>query len=310
MNYSISWTEHNFEDNSESFRDSIFNPDLSDDQSGNNISEIINNEDIFNWFFKIIFLKNQRNDDNEIDEKELYFKAENSNTNYSESTKSKKSKLKKNLFNVSKSSRDELNAGIKFISKKRRGRHRLNVPKTEKEERTFHDKNSRDNILRKVQVRILNYIISYANAILKEFNYEDQFFNLNYGFKINVNKEFFESLKNSTLSNIVCNNISKKYKTKDNNNNKKLYEKIKENSLLKKIFDEKFLVLFDCYYKNKKRISLKKYGSKKEICLPEEVKTYRDLTSEYSNNKEYIKNINNCICHNYFKNDKFWTFEN
>ena len=305
MKYSVSGTEHNFEDNSESFRDSIFNPDLSDGESGNNISEIID-EDKFNGFFKIIF-KNQRNDDNEIDEKEFYFKAKNSNTNYSESTESKKSKLKKNFFNASKSSRDELNAGIKFISKKRRGRHRLNDPKSE---RTFHDKNSWDNILRKVQVRILNFIISYANAILKEFNYEDQFFNLNYGFKNNVNKEFFESLKNSTLSNIVCNNISKKYKTKDNNNNKKLYEKIKENSLLKKIFDEKFLVLFDCYYKNKKRISLKKYGSKKEICLPEEVKTYRDLTSEYFNNKEYIKNINNCICHNYFKNDKFWMIEN
>ena len=304
MKHSISGTEHNFEDNSESFRDSIFNPDLSDDESRNNISEIINNEDIFNGFFKNSFLKNQRNDYNEIDEKELYFKAKNSNSNSSESIKSK---LKKNLFNVSKSSRDELNAGIKFISKKRRGRHRLNVPKTE---RTFHDKNSWDNILRKVQVRILNFIISYANAILKEFNYEDQFFNLNYVFKNNVNKEFFESLKSSTLSDIVCNNISSKYTTKDINTNIKLYEKIKENSLLKKIFDEKFLVLFDCYYKNKKRISLEKYGSKKEICLPEEVKTYRDLTSEYFNNKEYIKNINNCICHNYFKNDKFWTFEN
>ena len=309
MKHSISWTENNFEDASESFRDSIFNPDLSDDESGNNISEIIN-EDIFNGFLKNIFLKSQRSDDNEIDEKELYFKAGNSNTNSSESTKSKKSKLKKNLFNVSKSSRDELNASLKFISKKRRGRHRLNEPKSEKEEGTFHDKNSCDNILRKVQVRILNYIISYANAILKEFNYEDQFFNLNYAFKNNVNKEFFESLKNSTLSNIVCNDLSKKYKTKDNNNNKKLYEKIKENSLLKKIFDEKFLVLFDWYYKNKKRISLKKYGSKKEIYLPENVETYRDLTYKYSNNEEYLKNINNCICHNYFKNYKFWMIEN
>ena len=227
-----------------------------------------------------------------------------------ESSQRKSSRLKKNLFKISRSSQDELNDGIEFISKKRRGRHRANELNSEKEEQKFHDKNCWDNILKKVQVRVFKYIMAYANAILKEFNYEDKFLNLYYNLKNNVNKEFFESLKNSTLSSIVCNDISKKYKTKDKKTNNILYEKIRENSLLKKIFDEKFLVLFDCYYKNKKRISLKKYGSNKEICLPEEVKTYRDLTLKYSNNEDYLKNINNCICHNYFKNYKFWMIEN
>ena len=301
MNYWTSAVDQSFEDSFQSHQDFIDKTEIEEDKFKN----ITINDGINEPAFPFIndfgdFLNMGENSHKENDGDSLNV----------ESSQRKSSRLKKNLFKISRSSQDELNDGIEFISKKRRGRHRANELNSEKEEQKFHDKNCWDNILKKVQFRVFKYIMAYTNAILKEFNYEDKFLNLYYNLKNNVNKEFFESLKNTTLSSIVCNDISKKYKTKDKKTNKILYEKIRENSLLKKIFDEKFLVLFDCYYKNKKRISLKKYGSKKEICLPEEVKTYRDLTSEYFNNKEYIKNINNCICHNYFKNGKFWTFEN
>ena len=298
MNYLTSAVDQSFEDSFQSHPDFIDKTEIGEDKYKNNTID----ESLFSLTFNNAFDNFQTIRKNSRDE--IYEDSANV-----ESTQNK-SRLKKNLFKISRSSPDELIDAAKFISKKRRGRHKLNEPNSEIEEQKFHDKNSWDNILKKVQVRVFKYIIAYANAILKEFNYEDKFLNVYYDFKNNVNKEFFESLKNSTLSDIVCNDISLKYKTKDINTNKILYEKIKENCLLKKIFDEKFLVFVDCYYKNKKRISLKKYGSKKEICLPEEVKTYRDLTLKYSNNKEYLKNINNCICHNYFKNYKFWMIEN
>lgn len=297
MNYWTSMEDQIFEYSVQSLLDLIDKSEIGEDKAENITIDkglIYGELDLEN------FLDNKENNHNKNDEELVIDK----------STQNKSSRLKKNLFKISRSSQDKLNDATEFISKKRRGRHILNESNSEKEEQKFHDQNSWDNILRKVQVRVLNYIIAYANAILKEFNYEDKFLNLHYDFKNNVNKECFESLKNSTLSGIVCNNISEKYKTKDINTNKILYEKIRENCLLKKIFDEKFLVLFECYYKNKKRISLKKYGSKQEICLPEEVKTYRDLTLKYSNNEEYLKNINNCICHNYFKDYKFWMIEN
>ena len=299
MNYWTSAVDQSLEDSFQSHPDFIDKTEIGENKYKNNTID----ESLFSLTFINAFDYFQTIRKNSLDE--IYEDSVNV-----ENTQSESSRLKKNLFKISRSSPDELIDAAKFISKKRRGRHKLNESNSEKEEQKFHDKNSWDNILKKVQVRVFKYIIAYANAILKEFNYEDKFLNLYYDFKNNVNKEFFESLKNSTLSDIVCNDISLKYKTKDINTNKILYEKIKENCLLKKIFDEKFLVLVDCYYKNKKRISLKKYGSKKEICLPEEVKTYRDLTFKYSNNKEYLKNINNCICHNYFKNYKFWMIEN
>ena len=298
MNCWTSAVDQSIEDSFQSHPDSIDKTEIGEDKYKNNTID----EGLFSLTFINVFDNYQII--RKYNQNEIYEDSVNV-----ESTQRKNSRLKY-LFKISRSSQDELIDTAKFISKKRRGRHKLNESNSEKVEQKFHDKNSWDNILKKVQVRVFKYIIAYANAILKEFNYEDKFLNLYYDFKNNVNKEFFESLKNSTLSDIVCNDISLKYKTKDINNNKILYEKIKENCLLKKIFDEKFLVFVDCYYKNKKRISLKKYGSKKEICLPEEVKTYRDLTLKYSNNKEYLKNINNCICHNYFKNYKFWMIEN
>ena len=191
-----------------------------------------------------------------------------------------------------------------FISRKR-GRYKLNQPKPQKDGQKFHDKNSPDNILRKVQVHNLNYMIEYANSVLKAFDYEDKFLNIDYSFKNCVSEEFLENLKTSSLSDIICNKISSKYKTKDINTNKIIYEKIKENNVLKKIFDEGFLVFFEFYFKSKKRISLKKYGSEKEIFLPEKARTFKDLIEKNSNNEEYIKNINNCIYHYYLKGYKF-----
>ena len=66
------------------------------------------------------------------------------------------------------------------------------------------------------------------------------------------------------------------------------------------------MVIFEFYFKNKKRISLKKYGLDKEMNLGEKAKSFKDLLNNKSNNKEYINNLNMCIFQNYLTNSKYF----
>ena len=276
---------------SQLFLNTSFSSEMSDDECENNGKKNESFEDSFNTAFKNIFSNKKTNAENEIDEKLIYFMAESLNSNSNESTNSQNSQIRNNLF----------------ISKKtKRGRHGLNEQNSEKAGHKMHGKDATDNMLRKIQVSSLNYMISYANATLKEFNYEEEFLNIDYDFKNNVNKESLDSLKTQTLSDIVCNNISSKYTRKDIDTNRKIYEKIKENEVLKKIFDENYLVLFKFYFENKKRISLKDYDSDKEIFLKEKTKTFKDIINKNLNDEEYIKNLNRCIYQNYLKNDRYF----
>ena len=285
--------EHDSEQtDSQLFLNTSFNSEISGDEYENirNKNES-SEEDLFNTVFMKIFSTKKTNDENEIDEKSIYLIGENVNSNSNESTRRNNSQIINNLF----------------ISKKtNRGRHRLNEQTSEKAGHKIHGKDDNDNILRKIQVNSLNYMISFANSTLKEFNYEEEFLNIDNNFKINVNKESLDSLKTQTLSDIVCNNISSKYTRKDIDTNRKIYEKIKENKVLKKIFDENYLVLFKLFFENKKRISLKDYGSDKEIFLTEKTKTFKDLINKNLNDETYIKNLYRCIYQNYLKNDSYF----
>ena len=291
-----------------SFLDCNFSSEISDYEDKKDGNKNKSFEDLFNsnFDFKKEYLSNQKSQEYEFDEK-LYFTPESLKKKYSESTKGENPQIKKNIFSISKLSTDESHEA-QLISKKRgkKGRHRQNEQNSEKDNQKIHDRNAADNIQRKIQVHSLNYMRAYANAALKEFNYEEEFLNIDYAFKRKVNRDFLEALKTSTLSDILCNNVSSKYRTKDINANRNIYKKIEENIILKAILDEKFLVIFEFYFKNKKRISLKKYGLDKEMNLGEKAKSFKDLLDNKSNNKEYIKKLNMCIFQNYLTNSKFF----
>ena len=223
-----------------------------------------------------------------------------------ESYKDQNSHLSEKSFNELNSFEDKL-ANLKFTSKKR-GRQGQSCSNIVTANKKTHDKNSMDNLLRKVQIHFFNYSVSYSNDMLKQFNYEVRFLKLAHSFKNQVDKEFVESLKDKTLSDIICTKISSKYRTKDENTNLVIYEKIKENEVLKKIFDEKLLVLFDTYYKGQKAINLKKYGLEKEIHLSNKTKTFKDLLKKNESDQEYIKNLKNCVNINFVKRNKFLVY--
>lgn len=205
---------------------------------------------------------------------------------------------------------------IKFVSKKnlkkKRGRHKRKQKEMKKNKDNsyikIHDKNTSDNVLRKIQVHYLSFIVSYINEILFNLNFNQKFLKLSYSFKKNIKKEFVNSLKTKDIGEILCNSISDKYK-KDANINKIIYNEIKENTIINKIFSENYLLLFKkIYYKSDKLINLSEYGLNKNIILSDKVKMYKDLlkdNEELDINKIYIKSLNDCAIQHFFPNSLF-----
>ena len=192
---------------------------------------------------------------------------------------------------------------FELLINKKRGRK-----KKKKNNSKLHNSNTSDNVLRKIQVHYLTFIIKFLNNILTIFNIKQKFCQLEQNFKRNVNKKHIEELKEKTLGELVCNNISKKYKKytkngenknskeKQKNPNELLYEKVIENPILNNILSEKNIDFFQkIYYKSKNPINLKEYGYNKNIKLSN-VKMYRDLLKK---NEKLTKNFDDCLLRNF-----------
>ena len=178
----------------------------------------------------------------------------------------------------------------KFCQKKR-GRKPIKIDKKYKE---IHDKNKDDNLLRKIQVHYITFIIAFINNVLKKLDYKEKFIILNYKFKSNVKAEFVDKLKKETLGDIICEKKSPKFQKYNENKNLELYKKFSENEVLKNIFLENYIDFFrKIYYKSKRTINLKEYGINEVIDLSPNVKMYKDLLNE--KDVEYKKRLNECI---------------
>ncbi len=261
----------------------------------------------------ILFSNNSSEEElNEKDIEELYF--------------IKKIKKPNDLFIV-KNENDTSKENSTQSNKELRGRKRKNFSIKYANKRP-HDKNSLDNILRKIQVHYISFLILFLNAILKHLENNSQypelkqksskplkFCKLDYNFKKNVNKKAIELLKSKTIGDIIKNKISSKYsKTNDevkNDYNKIICEKIKQTEyyeVINKILSENYLKFFEIYHQNKRNINLREYGMDEDIILPSNVKTFSDLlkTDKEKADKEYRKNIDECI-NNFFVNKKLFS---
>ena len=166
-----------------------------------------------------------------------------------------------------------------------------------------HDKNSYDNILRKIQVKFISFIIEYANAILKTFC-NSKFLKIDYQFKKKVNKSSFKEIKNQKISEILCQEISKKYKRINKETNRIIVELyIETNPELKQIFSETYENLFkNIYYLGKREIILKINGENRIISLYG-IEMFKDLLNkidkEDAENIKYINRIKKCVQDNF-----------
>ena len=119
------------------------------------------------------------------------------------------------------SEKNEKESDIKFLLKKDNGFSQNDSTELTKKKRKRGKENSKgsknakvhnifsqDNLLRKIQIHYLNFIISFLNNIIKHLNYDDKkFLKLNYEFKKNVSKNFFNTLKEKTIGEIITNKI-------------------------------------------------------------------------------------------------------
>jgi hypothetical protein len=275
----------------------MFNSEFSNSQESNDnynrYEEQNDNIDVYLEVFKNDFDLNKEEDD-DFDYSALYYIRANPNKNTKSSTPNK------TIFEIVKNYQKKIN---EQLYKKKRGRQ---LEKTNKNKiKNTHDKFAYDNVLRKIQVHYISFLNSLVNRILIDLNYEEQFLKLNYDIKKKIKKDYIKELKNKKLSDIICSQISKKYKNYNSNFNTEIYNKIKDNDILKNLLNENYLTFFkNIYCKSEKTINLKKYGLEKEIILTNEVKMLNDLLKdnldENIDNDKYLDNIYECIKENFY----------
>ena len=135
------------------------------------------------------------------------------------------------------------------LPKMKRGRKSKNNSKKE-----THDSKSYDNILIKIQVHFMNFIISFINDCIRASNKSKKLFfkKFNTDIKKKISKMSFDSIKNSTINEILSNiKISRKYKKFDPYYNKVNLNILLKDDWFKKLFGMKFLDLFRYYYNDK-----------------------------------------------------------
>jgi hypothetical protein len=238
-------------------------------------------------------LPNQNNKSQEINSIKNNETEKTKTTNLNEILDIKKENSILFIINKGENISKENSNNMTFI-KRKRGRTKSLM----NDNKFIHDKNSSDNLKRKIHVHFLSFIVSYLNEILKNLNYKQRLLQLDYYFKKNINNERLKYIKKQSIGDIIRNRISYKYK-QNKYYNVIIYEQIKENEILNKIFSQSYLNLFkNIYYKSNNIISLKEYGLNKNIFLSTKVKMYKDLLYNIKDldiNKEHIKKINECI---------------
>jgi hypothetical protein len=165
----------------------------------------------------------------------------------------------------------------------------------------IHNKFFSDNILRKIQVHYISFIISFTNEILTYFKIQKKFLNLSYDFKKNINKNFVRILKNCKICELLSNKVSGKYKIFDEYYNYKLMKEISQNEILSKILGLNYLTFFkNFYFRNSRNIDLHQYGLNTTITLPSHVKNFNNLVeSARKFSKIYESNILRAVKANY-----------
>ncbi len=175
-------------------------------------------------------------------------------------------------------------------SHKRRGR------KTYKNGPIIHRSDSFDNLLIKIQVHFLNFLIDFCNDALRtEYDNFDSFKQINYRYKARINYSHLKLLKQYSIRDILNIDISQKYKTLRAEQNRILCAKIESSSIwLDALFQMNFLQLFKYYYNDGKPLN-KIYFKEREIFLSPKTKPFYCLLEKNKNLKyEIIEVVKIC----------------
>ena len=159
----------------------------------------------------------------------------------------------------------------------------------------IHDRYCTDNILRRIQVHYLSFIIDIVNELLNYLGYKDQFIDIDYNIKKAINKKQFSAIKKLNIGQIICQTTSPKFKNHSKQKNNNIYEKVKGDEKVNQFLSKTFMELFkDVYLKDKRCFD----ENGLIFPLSEQVKTYEDLFSkkkEKDDMNEYKKKVDDVI---------------
>ena len=175
--------------------------------------------------------------------------------------------------------------------KKRRGKQvKLNAKRSKKE---MHSSISEDNILTKIQTHFLNFIIFFLNDCVYNYykNRKIKFIKFAHEIKAKVSSKYLNKMKNSTIYDLLTEiEISSKFTRHNKNNNEKNAKILNKIPWFKKIFELKFLDLFQYYHNENKQLN-KIFLFEREITLTKDTKSYYFLLEKNMTIKKEIIEI-------------------
>ena len=175
--------------------------------------------------------------------------------------------------------------------KKRRGKQvELNAKRSKKE---MHSSISEDNILTKIQTHFLNFIIFFLNDCVYNYykNRKIKFIKFAHEIKAKVSSKYLNKMKNSTIYDLLTEiEISSKFTRHNKNNNEKNAKILNKIPWFKKIFELKFLDLFQYYHNENKQLN-KIFLFEREITLTKDTKSYYFLLEKNMTIKKEIIEI-------------------
>lgn len=220
--------------------------------------------------------------------------TENSSLNQVSQT-SQANQIKQVIFKTTKE-----NHANKKLTGKKRGRN-PKIQKTKVKNRKY----DQDDILTKIQVHYISYIINFLNKVSSALGIKEEFKEIKYSLKKNVSYEYFTQLQGKTLKDIVSMETSNKYSKFGKEHNKDLCESI-DNKVVQNILSKKYLEFFqNYYYKDVKEINLKEFGfgGDEKVILShkgkEKALTYQDKIDCFKNDKLYVELCNKFVMENY-----------
>jgi hypothetical protein len=194
------------------------------------------------------------------------------------------------LNNINLNNSEKKQEKIFLITK--RGRPGKRITSYEKKYIT-HTKHKIDNILTKIQVSYINFLVDLINKILYEINRSDlHFLYLDGKFKKYNTTQKRKELMNATIGDIIKTEISAKYTTIPKNRNNIVYERLKNDNSLSEvmnILNLKFMFFFkNIYYHNLRKFNLKDFGLMDlEIELPLQFQLYENLLMKNKNDDKF-----------------------
>lgn len=156
--------------------------------------------------------------------------------------------------------------------------------------RKEHDSSAPDNIMTKIQIHFLTFIINLINDYIKYFlkGKRIKFYQFDHSEKRKISKQYLSELKNLTIKDLLLKlKISPKFKKCNEDNNINNLKKLNKYPWFENFVEMNYLYLFYLYYNNKLPLEMFIIGDK-NIILSKKTKSFYYLLQKNKQTEEDI----------------------